>query len=214
LAQWALELAKNCIRTGNRPKSKYQQQMRSPAANPPIRAPEATPLSTPRAIRAAVGCVNVIEAIIIGVKDRETRRILSTPRQFLICRKTTRRRLKTFLTGGKCGPLERASRQFQWIFAVLISSIPPTFMKSERNPDGSQFYKDITSPFYGFTRPGATISEKIQENWRRKEWWAVRSVKLLKDGTLRSHFGLPHGMPTTHVDLINADLLAFIRAPA
>jgi non-heme chloroperoxidase len=69
--------------------------------------------------------------------------------------------------------------------AVLISAIPPTFMKSERNPDGvpkevvdslregtayhrSQFYKDITMPFYGFNRPGAVVSEGIRENWWRQ----------------------------------------------
>ena len=28
----------------------------------------------------------------------------------------------------------------------------------------SQFYRDITMPFYGFNRPGATISEGIREN--------------------------------------------------
>jgi non-heme chloroperoxidase len=39
----------------------------------------------------------------------------------------------------------------------------------------------------------------------------AKSVKLLKRGTLKSYPGLPHGMPTTHADLINADLLAFIR---
>jgi hypothetical protein len=31
-------------------------------------------------------------------------------------------------------------------------------------------------------------------------------------GTLKSYPGLPHGMPTTHADQINADLLAFIRS--
>jgi non-heme chloroperoxidase len=38
------------------------------------------------------------------------------------------------------------------------------------------------------------------------------SVKLLKHGTLKSYPGLPHGMCTTHPELINADLLAFIRS--
>lgn len=33
-----------------------------------------------------------------------------------------------------------------------------------------------------------------------------------KNGTLRTYQGLPHGMPTTHAEIINADLLAFIRA--
>jgi non-heme chloroperoxidase len=40
----------------------------------------------------------------------------------------------------------------------------------------------------------------------------ARSVKLLKHGTLKSYPGLPHGMPTTHSDIINADLLEFIRS--
>ena len=69
--------------------------------------------------------------------------------------------------------------------AVLISAIPPLFMQTDKNPDGvpkavvdgirdgtanhrSQFYKDITIPFYGYNRPGAVISEGIRENWWRQ----------------------------------------------
>ena len=37
------------------------------------------------------------------------------------------------------------------------------------------------------------------------------SAPLLKNGTLKIHPGLPHGMCTTHADVINADLLAFIK---
>jgi len=37
------------------------------------------------------------------------------------------------------------------------------------------------------------------------------SAKLLKNGTLKTYQGFPHGMPTTHADTINADLLAFIK---
>jgi non-heme chloroperoxidase len=40
---------------------------------------------------------------------------------------------------------------------------------------------------------------------------APLSVKLLKNGTLKSYDGLPHGMCTTHPEVINPDLLAFIR---
>ncbi|HWL72082.1 MAG TPA: alpha/beta hydrolase [Geminicoccus sp.] len=40
---------------------------------------------------------------------------------------------------------------------------------------------------------------------------APLSVKLLKNGTLKSYDGFPHGMCTTHPDVINQDLLAFIR---
>ena len=66
--------------------------------------------------------------------------------------------------------------------AVLISSVPPLMLKTENNPGGlpisvfdslraglaanrSQFYKDITLPFYGYNRPGAKISEGIREHW-------------------------------------------------
>jgi non-heme chloroperoxidase len=38
------------------------------------------------------------------------------------------------------------------------------------------------------------------------------SIKLVKNGTLKVYQGLPHGMCTTHPDIINADLLAFIQA--
>ena len=40
---------------------------------------------------------------------------------------------------------------------------------------------------------------------------APLSAKLLKNGTLKTYKGYPHGMPTTHADVINADLLAFIK---
>ena len=63
--------------------------------------------------------------------------------------------------------------------AVLISAIPPLLIRSEKNPKGlplevfdqlrdgtgfhrSQFYQDITIPFYGFNRPGAKISQGIR----------------------------------------------------
>jgi non-heme chloroperoxidase len=66
--------------------------------------------------------------------------------------------------------------------AVLISSVPPLMLKTEKNPAGlplevfdglraamvanrPQFYKDITFPFYGYNRPGAKISEGIREHW-------------------------------------------------
>jgi len=41
---------------------------------------------------------------------------------------------------------------------------------------------------------------------------AELSVKLLKDGTLKVYPGFPHGMCTVHPDVINADLLEFIKA--
>ncbi len=41
---------------------------------------------------------------------------------------------------------------------------------------------------------------------------ALLSVKLLKKGELKVYKGFPHGMATTHADVINADLLAFFKA--
>lgn len=37
------------------------------------------------------------------------------------------------------------------------------------------------------------------------------SAKLIPGAVLKSYPGFPHGMPTTHAERINADLLAFIK---
>jgi non-heme chloroperoxidase len=41
---------------------------------------------------------------------------------------------------------------------------------------------------------------------------ALVSSKIVKGATLKVYPGLPHGMCSTHKDVINADLLQFIRA--
>lgn len=41
---------------------------------------------------------------------------------------------------------------------------------------------------------------------------APLSAKLLKNGTLKSYEGLPHGMLSTHPDILNPDMLAFFKA--
>jgi non-heme chloroperoxidase len=38
------------------------------------------------------------------------------------------------------------------------------------------------------------------------------SVKLLRNGTLKTYPDLSHGMLSTHADLMNADILAFIES--
>src|SRR6266498_3665464 len=67
--------------------------------------------------------------------------------------------------------------------AVLISAIPPLMLKTASNPGGtpieafdqlraailadrSQFWKDLSMPFYGYNRPGAKISEGVRESFR------------------------------------------------
>jgi non-heme chloroperoxidase len=66
--------------------------------------------------------------------------------------------------------------------AVLIGAVPPIMLKSEKNPGGlpievfdgiragvmndrSQFYKDLSMPFFGYNREGAKISEGVRENF-------------------------------------------------
>ena len=39
-----------------------------------------------------------------------------------------------------------------------------------------------------------------------------RAVKLVQNGTLKTYPGFPHGMLTTHADVLNPDLLAFIQS--
>jgi non-heme chloroperoxidase len=158
--------------------------------------------------------------------------------------------------------------------AVLIGAVPPVMVKSVKNPVGlpievfdgfrsalvanrAQFYHDVPAgPFYGFNRPGATVSQGIIDNWWRQGMAggikahydcikafsetdftedlrkievptlvmhgdddqivpiiasAPLSAKLLKKPTLKIYPGLPHGMCTTHPDVINNDLLAFIN---
>jgi non-heme chloroperoxidase len=41
---------------------------------------------------------------------------------------------------------------------------------------------------------------------------AILAAKLVKNGTLKVYPGLPHGMCTTHPDLINPDLLRFFKS--
>ena len=38
------------------------------------------------------------------------------------------------------------------------------------------------------------------------------AAELLQKGTLKAYKDMPHGMHTTHAEIINADLLAFLKA--
>ena len=66
--------------------------------------------------------------------------------------------------------------------AVLIGAVPPTMLKTAANPGGtpmeafdqiragvladrSQFWKDLSMPFYGYNRPGAKVSEGVRESF-------------------------------------------------
>jgi non-heme chloroperoxidase len=66
--------------------------------------------------------------------------------------------------------------------AVLISAIPPLMVKTPDNPGGlpmeafdklregvrndrSQFFKDLSAPFYGANRPGSTVSQGLRDSF-------------------------------------------------
>ncbi len=156
--------------------------------------------------------------------------------------------------------------------AVLIGAVPPLMLKTAANPGGlpidafnqiragvlpdrSQFFKDLSMPFYGFNRPGAKVSQGLRDSFWLQGMQAgfkavydcikafsetdftedvkkfdvptlilhgdddqivpigasaLLSAKLVKGAALKVYPGLPHGMCSTHKDLINADLLAFL----
>src|SRR6185295_15214793 len=66
--------------------------------------------------------------------------------------------------------------------AVLIGAVPPLMLKTDANPGGlpmavfdeiranvtadrSQFFKDLTVPFYGANRPGAKVSQGLRDSF-------------------------------------------------
>ena len=66
--------------------------------------------------------------------------------------------------------------------AVLISAVPPLMLKTAANPvglpievfdglrasvqaDRSQFFKDLSAPFYGANRPGSKVSQGLRDSF-------------------------------------------------
>lgn len=78
--------------------------------------------------------------------------------------------------------------------AVLVGAVPPLMLKTEANPDGlpmavfdgiragvhadrSQFFKDLTIPFYGANREGAKVSQGLRDGfWRQGMQAGLKSV--------------------------------------
>jgi non-heme chloroperoxidase len=158
--------------------------------------------------------------------------------------------------------------------AVLIGAVPPLMLKTPANPGGlpieafdqiragvsadrSQFFKDLTMPFYGFNRAGAKASEGVRDSFWLQGMMAghksaldcikafsetdftedlkkidvptlimhgdddqivpigasaMQSAKLIRNNTLKVYKGFPHGMCTVNADVINQDLLDFIKS--
>lgn len=158
--------------------------------------------------------------------------------------------------------------------AVLVGAVPPQMVKSVNNPNGlpmsvfdgirsavladrSQFFKDLTTPFYGYNRPGSKPSQGVRDTfWAQGMQCGIKnaydcikqfsetdftedlkkmdmptlivhgsddqivpidtagkaSAKLVKNAKLIIYEGAPHGLPTTHKDKLNADLLTFLKS--
>jgi len=158
--------------------------------------------------------------------------------------------------------------------AVLVGAVPPQMVKSANNPDGlpmsvfdgirsgvladrSQFFKDLTIPFYGYNRPGSKPSQGVRDTfWAQGMQCGIKNAydcikqfsetdftedlkkmdmptlivhgsddqivpidtsgkaaaKIVKNAKLIIYEGAPHGLPTTHKDKLNADLLAFLKS--
>jgi non-heme chloroperoxidase len=158
--------------------------------------------------------------------------------------------------------------------AVLVAAVPPLMVQTDANPEGlpisvfddfrnalaanrADFFQAVASgPFYGFNRPGATVSEPVVANWWRQGMMgsalahyegikafsetdqtedlkaisvpvlvlqgdddqivpykdaSLKQAELLPNSTLKIYEGFPHGMLTTHADVLNPDILAFIQ---
>jgi len=92
--------------------------------------------------------------------------------------------------------------------AVLIGAVPPLMLKTAANPAGlpmeafdqiragvladrSQFWKDLSMPFYGYNRPGAKISEGVRIILDPGDDGRLSCLLLLHQGVFRdgSHRG-------------------------
>jgi hypothetical protein len=60
-------------------------------------------------------------------------------------------------------------------------------------------------------RSDARLQGLEQGTAHRVQPWLAAVVGRLGNGTLKTYKGFPHGMPTTHAETINADLLAFLK---
>jgi len=78
--------------------------------------------------------------------------------------------------------------------AVLIGAVPPLMLKTPANPGGlpievfdqiragvvndrSQFFKDLSAPFYGANRPGSNVSQGLRDSfWLQGMWCGLKAA--------------------------------------
>ena len=85
--------------------------------------------------------------------------------------------------------------------------------------DRSQFFIDLTMPFYGFNRPGAKVPQGIGDSFWMQGMLAghksaLDCIKAFSETDFTEDLKkrAVHGMCTITKDQVNADLLAFIKS--
>lgn len=157
---------------------------------------------------------------------------------------------------------------------VLIGAVPPLMLRTDRNPEGtpmqafdqmrlavladrSQYFRDLSLPFYGANRPGAEVSQGLRDSFWLQGMQAglkavfdcikafsetdftddlrkldvptliihgdddqivpigasaMLSARIISGAVLKVIRGAPHGLCSTHKDLVNEELLSFIKS--
>ncbi len=155
---------------------------------------------------------------------------------------------------------------------VTVGAVPPLMLQTETNPEGtpieafdgiragvlgdaSQFYQDLTEPFFGANRDGSKVSQGAKDDFWRQGMLvnlaaaydcvkafsetdftedlkaldvpifiahgdddqivpigaaALKTVEIVKDGTLKVYPGAPHGIYGDYQVALDADILDFI----
>lgn len=155
---------------------------------------------------------------------------------------------------------------------VTAGAVPPIMVKSDSNPEGtpievfdgirqgvlkdrSQFWKDLSEPFFGANRQGSNVSQGAKDDFWRQGMLvnlaaaydcvkafsetdqtedlkaidvpimiaqgdddqivpiaaaAMKSIKLVKDGTLKVYPGAPHGIYGAYQEALDDDILKFL----
>lgn len=159
--------------------------------------------------------------------------------------------------------------------AVLVGAVPPLLLKTPDHPlgvpieafdgiraavlaDRSQYFKELSIPFYGANRPDSKVSQGLRDTfWAQGMQCGIKNAydcikqfsetdftadlrkfdaptliihgsddqivpidatarlaaTLIPHATLTVYDGAPHGLPATHKERLNADLLAFLQSP-
>lgn len=93
-----------------------------------------------------------------------------------------------------------------WFRQAMVGDI-----KAQYDCIGAFTNTDFTADLKSITQP-VLVMHGEDDQIAPIETTSRAAVKLLKQGTLKTYPGFPHGMATTHADVINPDILAFIRS--